>query len=55
LPALKKGDKKTKTDDLDFVKREAGQIMTDYIGLGSKFTNVTPPAAPGPLTKERKD
>ncbi len=42
LPALKKGDKKTKADDLDFVKKEAGQIMTDYISLGSKFTSVTP-------------
>ena len=33
LPALKKGDKKPKDEDLDFVKREAGQIMTDYIRL----------------------
>jgi carboxyl-terminal processing protease len=42
LPALKKGDKKPKDEDLDFVKREAGQIMTDYISLGSKFTSVKP-------------
>jgi len=42
LPALKKGDKKPKNEDLDFVKREAGQIMTDYITLGSKFTSVKP-------------
>ncbi|QEC77116.1 carboxy terminal-processing peptidase [Mucilaginibacter ginsenosidivorax] len=42
LPALKKGDKKPKNEDLDFVKREAGQIMTDYISLGSKFTSVKP-------------
>ncbi|RFM27808.1 carboxy terminal-processing peptidase [Deminuibacter soli] len=33
LPVLKKGETKTKEDDLDFVKREAGQIMTDYITL----------------------
>jgi carboxyl-terminal processing protease len=42
LPALKKGDKKPKDEDLDFVKREAGQIMTDYISLGSKFTSIQP-------------
>ncbi|WP_184546746.1 carboxy terminal-processing peptidase [Mucilaginibacter sp. FT3.2] len=41
LPALKKGDKKPKDEDLDFVKREVGQVMTDYISLGSKFTSVT--------------
>ena len=41
LPALKKGDKKPKNEDLDFVKREAGQIMTDYISLGSKFTSIS--------------
>ncbi|HEY9197493.1 MAG TPA: carboxy terminal-processing peptidase, partial [Mucilaginibacter sp.] len=40
LPALKKGDKKTRQDDLDFVKREAGQIMTDFISMGSKFTSI---------------
>jgi len=32
LPALKKGEKQTGNDDLDFLKLEAGQIMTDYIG-----------------------
>jgi carboxyl-terminal processing protease len=42
LPALKKGDKRPKDEDLDFVKREVGQIMTDYISLGSKFTSVKP-------------
>jgi carboxyl-terminal processing protease len=42
LPALKKGDKKPKDEDLDFVKREAGQIMTDYISLAPKFTSVKP-------------
>lgn len=40
LPALKKGQTKPKNEDLDFVKREAGQIMTDYIGLDNKFTSV---------------
>ncbi|MDN3581657.1 carboxy terminal-processing peptidase [Mucilaginibacter flavus] len=42
LPALKKGDKKAKDEDLDFVKREAGQILTDYISLGSKYTSTRP-------------
>lgn len=32
-PPLKKGDKRSKEDDLDFVKREAGQIITDLIRL----------------------
>jgi carboxyl-terminal processing protease len=40
LPAFKKGQTKPKNEDLDFVKREAGQIMTDYIGLDNKFTSV---------------
>lgn len=40
LPALKKGQTKPKNEDLDFVKREAGQIMTDYISLDNKFTSV---------------
>lgn len=31
LPPLKKGQLKGKTDDLDFTKKEAGQILTDYI------------------------
>jgi carboxyl-terminal processing protease len=42
LPALKKGQTKPKNEDLDFVKREAGQIMTDYISLEPKLTSVTP-------------
>lgn len=42
LPALKKGQTKPKDEDLDFVKREAGQIMTDYISLEPKLTSVTP-------------
>jgi carboxyl-terminal processing protease len=37
---LKKGETKPKNEDLDFLKIEAGQIMTDYINLGSKFTSV---------------
>lgn len=40
LPALKKGQTKPKNEDLDFVKREAGQIMTDYISLDNKYTSV---------------
>jgi len=39
LPALKKGQAKPKDEDLDFVKREAGQIMTDYISLEPKLTS----------------
>lgn len=42
LPALKKGQAKPKNEDLDFVKREAGQILTDYIGLEPKLTSVKP-------------
>ncbi|MDN5284465.1 MAG: tail-specific protease [Mucilaginibacter sp.] len=42
LPALKKGQARPKTEDLDFVKREAGQVMTDYISLEPKLTSVTP-------------
>ncbi|WP_091149588.1 carboxy terminal-processing peptidase [Mucilaginibacter pineti] len=41
LPALKKGDKKPKNEDLDFVKREAGQIITDYISLEPKLTSIS--------------
>lgn len=33
LPILKKGEARPKTDDLDFVKSEAGQVLTDYISL----------------------
>ncbi len=44
LPALKKGQTKPKNEDLDFVKREAGQIMTDYISLDNKYTSVSQPA-----------
>ena len=41
FPALKKGEAKPKNEDLDFLKKEAGQILTDYITLDSKFTRVT--------------
>lgn len=46
LPALKKGETKKRTDDLDFLKREAGQVLTDYISLDNKFTSTTAPAVP---------
>ena len=39
LPALKKGQPKPRNEDLDFLKREAGQILTDYINLDNKFTS----------------
>ena len=42
LKPLKKGETKPKNEDLDFVKIEAGQIMTDYININSKVTQVTP-------------
>jgi len=38
LQPLKKGQTKPKNEDLDFLKREAGQVLTDYIGLDSKYT-----------------
>ncbi|WP_179412125.1 carboxy terminal-processing peptidase [Mucilaginibacter sp. E4BP6] len=42
LKPLKKGETKPKNEDLDFVKIEAGQIMTDYININNKVTQVTP-------------
>jgi len=42
LQPLKKGQSKPRNEDLDFLKREAGQILTDYISLDNKFTSVTP-------------
>ena len=39
LPALKAGQHKPTNEDLDFLKREAGQILTDYITLDNKYTN----------------
>jgi carboxyl-terminal processing protease len=40
LPPLKKGQTKPKSEDLDFLKREAGQILTDYITLDNKISRV---------------
>jgi carboxyl-terminal processing protease len=42
LKPLKKGDPKPKDEDLDFVKIEAGQIMTDYININNKVTQTMP-------------
>jgi carboxyl-terminal processing protease len=39
LKPLKKGETRPKKEDLDFLKLEAGQILTDYINLGSKYTS----------------
>jgi len=36
---LKKGETRPKNEDLDFLKIEAGQVLTDYINLGSKYTS----------------
>ncbi|WP_462267945.1 carboxy terminal-processing peptidase [Mucilaginibacter sp.] len=43
LSPLKKGQARPKNEDLDFLKIEAGQILTDYISLGkaNNLTNVT--------------
>ena len=40
LPALVKGQPKPRNENLDFLKVEAGQILTDYIGLDDKLTSV---------------
>ena len=40
LKPLKKGETKPRKEDLDFLKLEAGQVLTDYITLGSKYTSV---------------
>jgi carboxyl-terminal processing protease len=40
LKPLKKGETKPKKEDLDFLKFEAGQILTDYINLDTKITRV---------------
>jgi carboxyl-terminal processing protease len=40
LPALKKGETKPRNEDLDFLKAEAGQILTDYITLDNKMAKV---------------
>jgi len=48
LPALKKGETRPKNEDLDFLKIEAGQIVTDLVNLEktSKLTNNVAPANP---------
>jgi carboxyl-terminal processing protease len=38
LPIVKKGQKKPKNEDLDFLKYAGGQILTDYILLDNKLT-----------------
>jgi carboxyl-terminal processing protease len=53
LPALKKGETAKQADkampssknktDLDFLKTEAGQILTDYINFDNKYTGVMHP------------
>jgi carboxyl-terminal processing protease len=40
LQPLKKGQAKPKNEDLDALKYEAGQILTDYINLDNKVTRV---------------
>ncbi|MGV8877662.1 MAG: carboxy terminal-processing peptidase [Sphingobacteriaceae bacterium] len=35
LKPLKKGETKPKNEDLDFMKNEAGQVLTDYINLNT--------------------
>jgi len=40
LPPLKKGERRPKNEDLDFLKREAGQVLTDYITLDNKISSV---------------
>ena len=44
LQPLKKGQTRQRGEDLDFLKREAGQILTDYITLDNKFSSTTVPA-----------
>lgn len=36
LKPLKKGETKPKNEDLDFMKNEAGQVLTDYINMSSR-------------------
>lgn len=42
LQPLKKGQTAPKKEDLDFLKIETGQILTDYITLGNKLTRANP-------------
>ncbi len=46
LPPLKKGQTKPRTEDLDFIKIEAGQIIADFANMNSKVTSVTNPQSP---------
>jgi len=46
LPALKAGQPKPRNEDLDFLKKEAGQILTDYITLDPKYTNTVGTGSP---------
>ena len=40
LSPLKKGQPKPKNEDLDFLKIETGQILTDYITMGNNLTGI---------------
>ena len=42
LPVLKKGETRPRHEDLDFLKLEAGQILTDYIGMDDKVVKTNP-------------
>jgi carboxyl-terminal processing protease len=46
LTPLQKGQTRPKNEDLDFLKMEAGQILTDFIGLdkNARYTNLNAPA-----------
>ena len=44
LSPKKKGQAEPKNEDLDFLKKEAGQILTDYISLDNKLTVTKGPA-----------
>ena len=44
LKPIAKGQSRPKNEDLDFLKIEAGQILTDYINLGSKYSSNGVPA-----------
>ena len=46
LPQLKKGQAKPRNEDLDFVKIEAGQIISDYVTINGRSTAATTPAQP---------
>lgn len=41
LKPVAKNQPRPKNEDLDFLKFEAGQILTDYINMGSKYSSVT--------------